>query len=231
VEQPDAAMRITPAHLRRGDETCRRRLAHELRGGKRRANKVADMRFAVSNRIEKDAWVAKEEPGPVRTHAFVDPAELEPEQNALYRAARAGYLERFGADEGTTVELSWTRALPELDAELVANPGLGFVRADNTHEVRRLRVGRAAHFDGVDVAAIALLTEEWAPEELTVVEINLLDFDEQRLDLDVERDRADAIEFVSMRVARLAELAADGRARAGRDCQGCPFIAGCPAHS
>jgi hypothetical protein len=231
VEQLDAAMRITPALLRRADDMCRRRLAHELRGGKRRANKVADMRFAVSNRIENDARLAQAEAGLARREAFVEPSELEPEQAALYGAARTGYLERFGHDHGVTVELSWGRALPELDAELVANPGLGFVRADGTHEVRRMRVGRGSHLDGVDLAAIFLLTEEWAPAELSIVDIDLLDLSEQVIDLDVAVERAAAMEYVSTRAARLAEVAADGRARAGRDCQGCTFIAGCPAHS
>jgi hypothetical protein len=209
---------------------CRRRLAHELRGGKKKANKVADMRFAVSNRIEADARLAQREPGPVRVEAFVDPTELEPEQVALYQAARRGYLECFGPCEGTTVELAWGRTFADLDAELVANPGIGFVHDDGTHETRRLRIGSGAPLDAVDIAAIALITEEWAPADLTVAWADVLTLDEQRVALDVERERADALEFVASRLERLRELADDGRARAGRDCLGCPFIAGCPAH-
>jgi hypothetical protein len=231
VSEEEAATRVTPAQLRRGDEMCRRRLAHELRGGKKSANKVADMRFAVSNRVEADARLAQQEPGPVHAEAFVDPTDLEPEQVALYRAARRGYLECFGALEGATVELAWGRALPSLDAELVANPGIGFVHTDGTHETRRIRVGSGMPLDAVDVAAIALITEEWAPSELAIVWADVLTLDEQRLELDVARERADALEFVETRVERLRELAADGRARAGRDCLGCPFIAGCSEHT
>jgi hypothetical protein len=35
-------------------------------------------------------------------------------------------------------------------------------------------------------------------------------------------------EGVTERSALVKDLAADGRARAGSDCAGCPFIAGCP---
>ncbi len=229
--EEEAVTRVTPAHLRRGDQMCRRRLAHELRGGKGAANKVADMRFAVSNRIEADARVAQQEAGPVQAGAFVDPTDLEPEQVALYQAARRGYLECFGALEGTTVELPWGRSLPDLDAELIANPGIGFVHADGTHETRRIRVGSGMPLDAVDVAAIALITEEWAPTELAIAWADVLTLEAQRLELDVARERADALEFVARRVDRLRDLAADGRARAGRDCLGCPFIAGCSEHS
>jgi hypothetical protein len=231
VEEAEAVTRVTPAHLRRGDDMCRRRLAHELRGGKKKANKVADMRFAVSNRIEADARLAQSEPGPVRAEAFVDPTDLEPEQVALYQAARRGYLEHFGGVSGTSVELAWGRTLTDLDAELVANPGVGFVHTDGTHETRRIRVGSGSPLDAVDVAAIVLITEEWAPAELTIRWVDVLTLDEQRLELDVARERADALEYVATRVERLRELAGDGRARAGRDCLGCPFIAGCPEHS
>jgi hypothetical protein len=34
--------------------------------------------------------------------------------------------------------------------------------------------------------------------------------------------------WINERTARVKELAADGRPRAGADCAGCPFIAGCP---
>src|SRR5258708_35092118 len=81
---------ITPAHLRRADEMCRRRLAHEVSGGKRHANKTADMRFAVSNRVEADARLAQSEFGAPRAEAFVEPGEPEPEQQALYPAATRG---------------------------------------------------------------------------------------------------------------------------------------------
>jgi hypothetical protein len=49
-----------------------------------------------------------------------------------------------------------------------------------------------------------------------------------RPDLDGERARAEA--WIAERVARVLELAADARPRAGRDCQGCAYIAGCTAH-
>ncbi len=59
TDPADELPRVTPAHLRRADDMCRRRLAHEVRGGKTRANRTGDMRFAVSSRIEGDARLAQ----------------------------------------------------------------------------------------------------------------------------------------------------------------------------
>jgi hypothetical protein len=44
---------------------------------------------------------------------------------------------------------------------------------------------------------------------------------------DLASERAEAASWVSERVAIVKQLAADGRSRAGADCGGCPFIAGC----
>src|SRR4029079_7970075 len=84
---------ISPRHLRLADDMCRRRLAREIHSGKRNANRTGDMRFAVSNRIEADARLAQAEAGIPRPEAFVEPRDLEPEQQALYRAAARGYLD------------------------------------------------------------------------------------------------------------------------------------------
>src|SRR5437868_831232 len=53
--------RVSPALLRRAEVMCRRRLAREYAGGKRNANRGADARFAVSNRISEDARLAQAE--------------------------------------------------------------------------------------------------------------------------------------------------------------------------
>ena len=91
--EPEAP-RVTTAMLKRADDMCRRRLAREYAGGKRNANKSADMRFAVSNRLSGDARLAQTELGPPRPEAFVEPTDLEPEQRELYRAAGAAISTR-----------------------------------------------------------------------------------------------------------------------------------------
>src|SRR5262249_6644463 len=80
----DDTPRVTPSMLRRADDCCHRRLAHEHRGGKMWGNRVGDARFAVSNRLSADARLAHAEADVVRAEAFVDPRELAPEQRRVY---------------------------------------------------------------------------------------------------------------------------------------------------
>ena len=225
---------ITPAHLRRADDMCRRRLAREVNGGKRRANQTANMRFAVSNRVEADARLAQSEMGPVRAEAFVEPGELEPEQRALYRAATRGYLDAFGRTQARITELDFRTALPDLGVELSSSPGLAAELADGGRELRRILVGARRDtqlLDAIDVRIALVRTEEWAPVQLDIVAVDVIEQRRAVHESDVESERAEAHEWIGERVARILELADDPRPRAGRDCLGCAFISGCAKHS
>jgi len=230
----DELPQITPAHLRRAEEMCRRRLAREVNGGKRLANKTANMRFAVSNRIEADARLAQSEPGPVRAEAFVEPRELEPEQRALYRAATRGYLDAFGSTEAHIAELDFRTALPDLGVELSSNPGLGAELPDGGRELRKILVGARRDtklLDAIDIRVALVRTEEWAPVQLEIVAVDVIEQRRAAHDPDVETERAEAHAWIGDRVGRILEIAADPRPRAGRDCLGCAFISGCSQHS
>jgi hypothetical protein len=226
----DDLLQISPSHLRKAESMCRRKLAHEVRGGKKRANKVADMRFAVSNRIEADAALAHTVIESVRAEAFVEPIELEPEQVALYRAARKGYLAVFGAEPAVTVKLERTTQLPDLGIELVGNPGLAVERADGTGELRRLRVGGRPALDAVDVHFTLLRTEAWETKSMEIISVDLISLVDDRHSPNLGIDRAESHEWLATRAETIQMLAGDERARAGSDCLGCPFIAGCSEH-
>lgn len=231
--EPDRPQ-ITPAHLRRGDDLCRRRLAHELRGGKRHANKTADARFAVSNRLDADARLAHAEVGALRPEAFVDPVDLEPEQRALYRAAARGYRALFADDAVKAVDLGWRTTVPDLDVDIVANIGLAVEHVDGARELRMLRVGRPASselIDAVDVHVALVRTEEWAPDDLRIVAADVIDLRAKPVAPVLPRDREIAREAIARRVPRLLELAADPRPHAGADCRGCAFVSGCAKHA
>jgi hypothetical protein len=217
--------------LRIGDDMCRRRLAHELRGAKFRANRTADMRFAVSNRLEHDARLAQAESGPPRSEAFADPAELEPEQRAVYRAATKGYLAMFGDATGRIIDLGWRTPMRELGIELVANVGLAVERSDGARELRRVRVGSGALLDPVDLRVALVRTAEWASTYLEIVAVDVIDQRVTEHTPTLTADHDDAREWIAQRIARLRELAADARPRAGSDCQGCPFVSGCAKHA
>ena len=106
------------------------------------ANKTGDMRFAVSNRIEADARLAQSEPGPPRPEAFVEPRDLEPEQQALYRAARARLPRRVRRRRRRAiVDLGFRTALPELGVELSSNLGIAAELDDGGRELRKVLVG------------------------------------------------------------------------------------------
>jgi hypothetical protein len=196
-------------------------------------NRTADMRFAVSNRIEADARLAQAEPGLPRPEAFVEPNELEPEQQALYRAAARGYLDAFGTQPATVVDLGFRTALPELGVELSSNPGIAAELDDGGRELRKVLVGArrdAKLFDAVDVRIALVRTEEWAPVQLDIVAVDVIEQRRASHAPDIEADRAEAHAWISDRVTRVLELAADPRPQAGRDCQGCAFISGCSKH-
>ncbi len=224
---------ITPAHLHRADDMCRRRLAREISGAKRRANRAGDMRFAVSNAIEADARLAQAELGPPRPEAFVEPHELEPEQQALYRAARQGYLDAFAGTSARIAEPEWRTALPQLGIELSSNLGLRAELAGGGRELRKVLVGARRDtklLDPVDTRIALVRTEEWAPDQLDIVVVDVIEQRRTTHSPDVEADRAEAHAWIAQRVELVLELAADARPRAGRDCQGCAFISGCTKH-
>jgi len=224
---------ISPRHLRLADEMCRRRLAREVHSGKRNVNRTGDMRFAVSNRVEADARLAQAEGGNPRPEAFVEPLDLEPEQQALYRAAVRGYLDAFGDSPARIADLGFRTALPELGVELSSNLGIAAELDDGGRELRKVLVGSRRDsllFDPVDVRVALVRTEEWAPVQLDIVAVDVIEQRRARHAPDIEADRAEAYSWISDRVTRVLELAADARPKAGRDCQGCAFISGCSKH-
>lgn len=225
--------RVTTSMLRRVDEMCRRRLAKELRGGRRFANRGGDARFAVSNRVVGDARLAHADGGPPRPEAFVEPHELEPEQRHLYRAAVRGYLAAFGDRPGRAVDLGWSEPLPELGVQLVGDPGVAVDLPDGAKELRVLGFGgrRGGVLDEVDVHVALVRTRGWAPDGLRIVAVDLVDQRESVVTPHLPSDRDAAVSWLAARVARVLEHAEHGGARAGSDCAWCPFVAGCEKHA
>jgi hypothetical protein len=231
VDGESEALRVTTAMLKRADDMCRRKLAREHAGGKRLANRSADMRFAVSNRVQEDARLAQAELGAPRPEAFVAPKDLEPEQQALYRAAVRGYLDAFGDRPGRATDLGWQTRLDDAGVDLIGDPGIALELPDGRRELRVLHFGsrhqNAPLLDPVQRRVVLARTAEWAPEQLTIVAADLIDYEVERDTPELARERDEAIAWINERVELVKALAADGRARAGADCSGCPFIAGC----
>jgi len=198
--------RVTPAMLRRADDMCRRRLAREHAGGKRLANRSADARFAVSNRLFEDAQLAHAEIGPPRADAF-------------------------GDRPGRATDIGWSTHLDDLGVDLFDRPGLALDLPDGRRELRVLHLGTrhlgAPLVDEVKRRVALVRTEEWAPDQLTIVAADVIEQELHRETPDLARERAEAHDWIATRVELVKQLAADGRTKVGSDCSGCPFIAGC----
>jgi hypothetical protein len=227
--------RVTPAMLRRADDLCRRRLAREHAGGKQHANRTADARFEVANRLVADARLAHVDAEVVRREAFVEPKELAPEQRALYRAGMRGYLAEFGERPGRASDLGWRTELEPLGVDLLGDVGLALELPDGGHEVRFLKLGGrragAPLLDPVELRCVLARTEEWAPDDLVIIATDLIEQETLTHVPDLAVERAEAAAWLAARVAVIAAHAADGRPRAGSDCNGCAFVAGCSAHA
>jgi hypothetical protein len=231
----DESPRVTPSMLRRVEDMCRRRLAREHAGGKRFANKGADARFAVGNRLVADARLAHHDAECVRAEAFVDPTELEHEQRHLYRAGVRGYLGRFADRPGRAVDLGWRTPLPQFGVDLVGDVGLALELPRGERELRILKLGGRrpgiALLDPVELRCALVRTEAWASSQLRIVVVDLIEQEQITHEPDLESERLEANAWMAERIELIKANAAHGRARAGADCNGCAFIAGCEAHA
>jgi len=223
----DELPRVTPSLLRRADEMCRRRLAHEYESGSK-PSKLGDAAFEVSNRLIADAitWhrgaVAPE-------HGFPEPTDLEPEQRELYRAASRGYLRMFGDAVADVHDLGWSTDLVDVGVRLVGPVGIPALVADGTQELRILRMSAPPHvIDGIDIRFLILRAAEWAHESLRIVAVDLLEDRSVEYAIDVVSQLAEAREWLAARVDVIRERAHPRHTKAGRDCRDCPCLPGCP---
>jgi hypothetical protein len=225
--------KITPRHLRRADEMCRRRLALEL--DDQRGNRSNGARFAVSNRLSADVRLAHTEFGPPDPAAFVVPADLVPEQQRVYAAGVAGYRALFDHRPARTAELRFDTDITPLDVRLVGDVGVAVETAAG-HELRVLRLGERGHdqplLDDVDLRFAALRAAAWATDaaQIRIVVADVLGLASSEFTIDLATGLAAAEAWLSQRVAQIRALADRDHPKAGSDCLGCGFVAGCRAH-
>jgi hypothetical protein len=226
--QVEELPRVTPALLRRADEMCARRLAHEFNSG-RKLSPLGDRAFEVANRLSNDAilWhrgdVAAE-------HGFPEPLDLEPEERAVYRAGARGYVHMFGEGRVEVHDLEWTTEVPDLGVRLVGPVGIPVVVAERP-TLRVLRVGARAKrmIDSVEMRFFLLRAGEWAGDVLHIVVANLLDTRSEEYDLDVAERLPEAREWLEARIEVIRTRSQTRAARTGADCRDCQCIPGCPA--
>jgi hypothetical protein len=232
----DTLPRVTPALLRRADTMCARRL--EGIHADRRANRPADARFRVANRVFESARLAHVDLAIPSPAAFHHDEGLEPEERHVYEAAAQWYLALFGDRAVRAVDLDdWESPVEELGIRLVGPAGLPVEDADGRREVRLLRVGVRPIGDdalaSVEVRFALLRVASWvadAPLRLCVADLVDGSLVDQEVDVDAVLG-SEVRPWLAERVAVIRARAADRSPRPGLECARCRYIAGCPAHA
>ncbi len=224
--------RVTLRHLRADETNCSRRLAFEMHARSDTSkNRSARATFELEQRVEADATNAHVELRCAGPADFRTPRELTAEQQAAYDAAAIGYLALFPDAVRHDPELEvWETASAEHRVRWSGRVGIPCRDASDQAHLRRLLLGsRAPQLDRAWLFFAALRTEGWA-EEVVVDVGSLLVAD--RLDpiMITPAVRDDARRWSAAQVARARDRVAHPMPRMGRDCLGCPCVAGCKAH-
>ena len=232
-EAPDAApSKVTAAHLRRADRTCARRLSLDQQ--EQRGNRPSSRRFEVANRLTADVRLAHTEGGTPDDRAFVVPTDLVPEQQRLYAAGARGYLACFGDRPARLLPAdTWATEHPDLGVRLVGDLGIALERPDGGRELRVLRLdGRSGRdrLDEVEVTVAVLRAAPFAGDRFELVAADLLTASATRLAVDVVAELPAARAWLVERLGVLRDRTRRAEPTVGADCQGCPFVAGCPPH-
>lgn len=229
VDGDNELRRVTPAILRQAEHMCPRRLKHEFESGSK-LNRYSDARFEVSNRLTEDARLAHAELRRPRAEAFVDPTDIEPEQQALYRAGAKGYLKLFGDGIVVSHDIGRSTDESEIGVRLSGTPGLAVKDANGRAEIRVLRIGSPnTRLDEVDISFTLLRAGAWAGDTLDVVVADVLALDSTTYNVRVDADTASARTWLTERIATIEARVDRSKPRAGADCRSCTCIPGCPA--
>lgn len=227
----DDTPRVTAAHLRRAGSLCALRLAKEH--ANKRGQRGPGVGFAVSNRIVGDARQAHSEMRVATADDFPVPTDLEMEQQRVYSAAAAWYVELFGSTPTLAADVDdWSTADDEHGVLLSGQVGIAVDDASGRAELRRLSVDRNPRpLDLPGRAFTVLRLASWIGNRpLTLVSADLVggqtvtEVVDPRAALPEARTLlADTLDVIRARTAR-------PRPEPGQDCASCRFIAECGAH-
>jgi hypothetical protein len=229
MDSVDEFQRVTASMLRYAESMCPRRLRHELESGKKLAG-YNDARFRLSNRVTEDARLAHASLETPVESAFVQPSDLEHEEQSLYRAAIIGYLRVFGGRAVIAEDIGRSSDVAALKVRLSGTPGLAVRNDDGRAELRVLRIGHTRSLtDEFDRRFTVLRVADWEPNELRMVVVDLLDGEPYVEDVDIAAELPGATAWLTEKVDAMNARAHPRQTRVGSDCRMCACIPGCPA--
>ncbi|HEY1738376.1 MAG TPA: hypothetical protein VGI86_06690 [Acidimicrobiia bacterium] len=200
--------------------------ARRLLDGARPMN-MAKTRRRLSQRLRGDAALAHSERRKPNIRDFPTPNDLSTEEQAVYRAAAAGYLALFGDTSAIVLDLPRRLTLDESGIELAANPGL-CVETDEGSELRVLAInGTEPRIAPSALHAAAMLAPSDAlPIRVVAADLLSLETTESRI---TGGEVEAAWNWATERAA--AWRAATDRPTFNHDgCRTCEFVWGCPTH-
>jgi hypothetical protein len=232
----EALPRVTPALLRWADTMCARRL--EGIHADRRANRPADARFRVANRVFESARLAHVDLAVPSPAVFNLHDGLEPEERQVYDAAASWYVTLFADRAVRAADVDdWESTVDDLGIRLVGQAGLPVEDANGRRETRLLRIGARPLADDVDLLELSevrfavLRLAHWIEGgRLHVCVADLLDGSLVERTIDVDATLADLRPWLAERVAVIRRRATDRSPTPGLECARCRYVAGCPAH-
>ena len=210
--------RVTPALLRRADECAG-------------AGSPASTRAASATPTRRPTRGSRSRTGSAKTPASRRPSSARrarrrssippissPSSARSTAPRRAAISRRSAIVPGRAADLGWRTHLDELGVDLIADLGLALELPDGRPRAARAAPRhartRARRCSTPCNCAFALVrTEEWAPDQLTIVAADVIEQESERHAPDLARERADARAWITERVELVQELAADGRAR------------------
>jgi PD-(D/E)XK nuclease superfamily len=237
VVEAVAAPKVTPYLLRRADRACARRLARSVEGGERSSDpvnrsRVRDAFLAAA----RDAHAELRKPEPAHFERLGE--DLFPEERRVLEQAAHWYVGIFGARAARSVDVgldepTWSK---RLGVRLGGWVDLALVDDTGAKELRQFELwnGRAPVDDPLElesVRAAVLRLARWVGDDpLRVVWADLVRGLAVERTVDVSSELPALREWLDERLAVVRTRLADPVATPGVDCDGCAFVAGCPAH-
>jgi RecB family exonuclease len=228
--------KVTPWLLRRADDLCARRLAHHFAGAQRSDDPVNRSRLREA--FLDAARTAHSRDEPLRAAAWTVPSYLEPEEQAVLHQAFHWYVQIFDEHPARLDPHDCDLPTESLRHDIRVGGWVDLTLRDGAGRPELRQVGLWGErvpenpLDAVAVQVAVLRLAGWAGSEpLRVSWSDLVGGGHTAALVDPAEDLPALVAGFRARLATVRTRSATPVAQPGRDCGGCPFVRGCPAHT